>query len=272
MSQLRISLPNTRYRRLTGLVLGTLLGLVFGLVLQLGDQLALPGVPLYRPPFGPTGNIVMITAGAALLGVLVAWPMSGIKGTFLVAAGSAAVIIIVSLLAARDFGGNLLVHAIMGIFLALPFWGMLVPVFGALRWMIGQQEEAQRDLQPWWRRVPGPLALLVAVGFLATTALVPPQGHDLLQRTHAMLEAAQATGNIPPALSAVDQFAAHRSAPYQLSWESQSIERFRIPRPGRNFDRHSAVIAHYTTGWSLVCLYITAEEPPLCRGFDVLPS
>ena len=272
MSQLQISLPNDYYRRMTGLVVGALLGLVFGLVSQLGDPLALPGVPLYTPPFGPGGNIVMYTLGAALLGVLVAWPMSGIKGTFLVAAGSAAVIIIVSLLAARDFGGNLLVHGIMGIFLALPFWGMLVPIFGALRWVIGHQEEAQRDLQPWWRRVPGPLALLVAVGLVATTALYPSEGRDLLERTHAMLEAAQATGNIPPALSSVDQFAAHRTAPYQLSWESQSIERFRIPRPGRNFDRHSAVIAHYKSGWSLVCIYVTAEEPPLCQGFDVLPS
>ncbi len=264
-------MPNDRYRRITGLLLGALLGLVFGLVSQLGDRLALPGVPLYSPPFGPAGNIVVYTFGAALLGLLVAWPMSGIKGTFLVAAGSAAAIVVVSLLDAKNLNGNLLVHTIVGIFLGLPFWGMLVPVFGALRWVIGRQEEAQRDRRPGWSRAPGPLVLLVVVGLVGTTALYPPRGRDLLQRTHAMLEETQTTGDFPPAFGSVDQFAAHRHDRYQLSWEGQDIERFRIPRPARNFDMHSAVIARYATGWSLVCVYVAAEEPPLCRGFDVLP-
>ena len=95
MRQLRISLPNNRYRRMAGLLLGALMGLVFALVSQLGDWFALPGVPLYQPPFGLAGNIVMYTLGAASLGMLVAWPVSGIRGTFLVAAGSAAAIVIV---------------------------------------------------------------------------------------------------------------------------------------------------------------------------------
>lgn len=271
MRQLRISVPNNRYRRMAGLVFGALVGLVFGLVSQLGDPLALPGVPLFRPPFGLPGNIVMYTFGAAFLGVLVAWPMSGIKGTFLVAAGSAAAIIVASLLAARDLSGKWLVQTIAGIALALPFWGMLVPILGVLRWVIDRQEEAQRDRRPLWSRVPGALALLLAVGLVGLTTLYPARGRDLLRQMHATLVAAQTTGDIPPALAPVEQFAAHLDGTFRLSWEGQSIERFRIPRPGRNFNMHSAVIARYTAGWNLVCVYITAEEPPLCRGFDVLP-
>ncbi len=107
---------------------------------------------------------------------------------------------------------------------------------------------------------------------MGLTALDPPRGRDLLRRTDAMLEAARATRDTPPALGPVEQFAAHRDEPYRLSWEGSDIERFRIPRPGRNFDQHSAVIARFASGWSLVCVYITPEEPPLCRGFDVLPG
>ena len=148
---------------------------------------------------------------------------------------------------------------------------MLVPILGALRWVIDRQEEAQRDRRPLWSRVPGALALLLVVGLVGLTTLYPARGRDLLRQMHATLVAAQTTRNIPPALAQVDQFAAHLDDSFQLSWEPRSIERFRIPRPGRNFDMHSAVIARSATGWSLVCVYITAEEPPLCRGFDVLP-
>lgn len=271
MRQLRISLPNNRYRRIAGLLLGALVGLVFGLVSQLGDRFALPGVPLYQPPFGPPGNIIMVTLAAAFLGVLVAWPVSGIKGTFLVAAGSAAAIIAVSLLGAKDLSGKGLVQTVAGIALLLPFWGMLVPVLGALRWVIDALEEAQRDRRPLWRRVPATLALLLVVGLVGLTTLYPERGRDLLRRMHATLVTAQTTGDIPPAMKPVDRFSAHLDDSFELSWEGQSIERFRIPRPGRNFDTHSAVIARYASGWSLVCVYITAEEPPLCRSFDVLP-
>lgn len=272
MRQLRISLPNNRYRRMTGLLLGALVGLVFGLVSQLGDRFALPGVPLHQPPFGPAGNIVMVTLAVAFLGLLVAWPVSGIRGTFLVAAGSAAAIIVVSLLDARDLSGKWLVQTVGGIALMLPFWGMLVPVLGALRWVIDVLEEAQRDRRPLWRRFPGALVLLLLVGLVGLTTLYPARGRDLLRRMHAMLVAAQTTGEIPPALEPVDQFSAHVNDSFQLSWEGQSIERFRIPRPGRNFDMHSAVIARYAGGWSLVCVYVAPEEPPLCSGFDVLPG
>lgn len=256
---------------MAGLLLGALVGLVFGLVSQLGDRLALPGVPLYRSPLGLPGNIVMYTFGAAFLGVLVAWPMSGIKGTFLVAAGSAGAIIFVSLLDARDLSGKWLVQTIAGIALALPFWGMLVPVLGALRWVIDRQEEAQRDRRALWSRVPAVLALILAVGLVGLTTLYPVRGRDLLRQMHATLVGAQTTGDIPPSLAPVDKFAAHLDDSFQLSWEGQAIERFRIPRPGRNFDMHSAVIARYATGWNLVCVYIAADEPPLCKGFDVLP-
>jgi len=251
--------------------LGALVGLVFGLVSQLGDRFALPGVPLYKPPLGPLGNIVMYAFGAALLGVLVAWPVSGIKGTFQVAAGSAAAIIVVSLLNARDLSGKWLVQTIAGIALMLPFWGMLVPILGALRWVIDRLEEAQRDSLPLWRRVPGTLALLIVVGLVGLATLYPARGRELLRQMHATLVGSQTTGDVPPALELVDRFPEHLDDPFQLSWEGRSIERFRIPRPGRDFDMHSAVIARFATGWSLVCVYITAEEPPLCRGFDVLP-
>jgi hypothetical protein len=271
MTVLNISLPDDRYRRRMGFALGGLLGLCYGLVLHLGDRITVPGVPLFRPPFGSAVNVVLFTLAGAVLGILVAWPLSGITGTFLVAAGSAVVIIVVSLLSAGLISGNLLVSTITGVFLALPFWGMLVPLFGALRWVIGNQEEAHRDHQSWRGRVWGPLVLLVVVGLVGLVALYPPRGRDILVRAHNLLQAAQQGASVPPASGETVDFAPHANSSYELAWENRGLEKYRIPRPGRNFDMHSAVVTRFADSWNLVCVYIVADELPLCRGFDELP-
>jgi len=266
------SIPDDRYRRRIGALLGGALGLTYGLVSQVGNTLAVLGVPLYQAPFGAAANVVFFTLTGAVLGLLVAWPRSGLKGVFLMAAASAAGIVLLSVLTSATLSENFAVSVVAALSLALPFWGLFVPVFAALRWVIDHQEEAHRDGQPWRGRLLGPLALIAVVGLVAYGSLYPQQGRDTLQAANALLAGAAQSGVTSTALADIPEFAARISAPYQLAWEGQDIDKYRIPRPGRAFDRHSAVVARYPDGWSLVCIYITLDEPPLCRGFDVLPQ
>lgn len=266
-----ISLPDDRYRRIAGFVLGALVGFTYAAVFQFGDQLALPGVPLYRPPFGVAGNLVLFAVGGGLLGLLAAWPRSGLLGTFVAAAVSAAVLVGSALISAnaaarRGVGVSLIV----ALFVGLPFWAMLVPVTGVLRWVVSHDEEARRDHQPWYRRVWQPVLLLMLVGAVGLTGLYRDDARDLLTKTAAMIEAGQSGGPLPQPL-ADTAFSTRGQGRFELSWERDRIERYRIPRPGKNFDQHSVVVARFRNGWNLVCLYVSPTDPPVCRDMEVLP-
>jgi hypothetical protein len=271
--------PDDRYRRLAGVWVGALLGLAYGMVSQLLNRVLLPGVPLYQPPFGAAGNILVTAAVGALLGVLAAWPHSSVAGTFLASAVSALAILASGFLSSPGNAaaeGTPLGLAFIAAFLFLPFWALLVPLIAALRWGVNRQEEAHRDRIPVRHRLGTLLILIVLVALAGTFYLYRSGRRTVLADANAMLRAAQAApapDAWPAALQdpAVGPLTQHIGQPYQLSWEREGIAKYRIPRPASNFDNHSAVIAHFADGWSLVCIYVAAEEPPICRGFDKLP-
>lgn len=271
-----LSVPNDANRRLTGLALGGGLGLIYGLTSQLINRAFLPGVPLYQPPGGPAGNIALSAAAGAGLGLICAWPLGSIPGIFLASALSAAVIVIGSFIEARVSGNVLVAAAVTGVFLALPFWAMLVPLLTALRWGVNRLDEAQRDAVRLSARVPAPLILALLVAAAGALSLYRLEARDLLARTHHLLQVAQdatTVEGLPQPLRAPDVagFIEHGRGPYQLAWERERIARYRIPRPGRNFDEHSVVVARFANGWNLGCLYIAPDEMPFCKGFEELP-
>ncbi len=104
-------------------------------------------------------------------------------------------------------------------------------------------------------------------------ALYRVETRQSLLRFDAMLARAQragAAGSLPPWLQAADVggFLEHARGAYTLQHEADNIDRFRIPRPGLNFDNQQALIARFASGWSLVCIYPTPDTDPSCKGFD----
>jgi hypothetical protein len=265
-----ISLPNDRYRRAVGFGLGALIGVTYAAAYQVGDRITIPGIPLYQPPFGLAGNLLMFALGGGLLGLIAAWPRSGIAGTFLAAAVSAVALVASAYISAGTTGENVAGNVFNGSILALPFWGLLVVMIGPLRWVISHEEEARRDRQPLRRRVLRPLIMLLVVGLAGLTALYPSDARVLLRKENEMLRAAQATGTVPASLAST-AFATRGRGPYQLSWERERIERYRIPRPAGNLGQHSVVVARFSNGWNLVCLYVNQTDPPRCQDMEVLP-
>ena len=259
------------YRREVGAALGASVGLVYGLVSQFINPLALPGVPLYHPAPGPIPTILLMTLFGAAVGLLGAWPESSWAGAFLGGVLSAVVIDVVNFSSANwnpEAAAGILITAI---FLLLPLTGMVVVLVALLRWAANRQADGRRDHERLSRRLV-PLLIIFA---LATGAgyldLYRANARTLLRRTDAFLRAAATAGaaHVPPALNTADvgDYLVHSRAPYTLEWTRDDLNRYRIPRPGGNFDFHSVVIARYSDQWTLVCLYVDVDADPVCKGF-----
>jgi hypothetical protein len=265
-----------QYRRLTGLLFGAGIGLMFGLTSQLTNRILLPGIPLYQPPLGPLGNILLSLLVGALLGLISAWPESSIHGTFIASAVSAVVILAGNLALAAPSANTLVALVLTGIFLVLPFWAMLVPLIAALRWGVNKLVEAHVEGLPVRSCITVPILLFLVIGLVGSLSHYRAEARLLLSQTHVLLQESQTAASadvLPPSLRVpeVGPFLEKGRDAYELSWERQRIERFSIPRPGKNFDYHSVVVAQFESGWNLVCLYIAPDIAPLCKGFEELP-
>jgi hypothetical protein len=265
------------YRRIFGLLLGTLLGLTFGLVSQGINRLVLPGVPLYQPPFGPAGNAAVATLIGAVLGGVAAWPAGSLRGTFIASGLAAALIVIVNFAAARVTERGRAGVAMAAIFMLLPLVGLAAPLLGIFRWIVNRELEARQDFASTWYRVRGPLALVIVLGAAGAFALYPGEARHELTAMNALVRSGRnavvasttAAADLPPPLQTAEvaDFLAQAHEPYTLEWTRTDLNRFRIPRPGRNFDSHAVVVARFANGWRLACLFVSPGELPECRSW-----
>ena len=266
---------NNAYRRRAGCLLGLGMALAFGLVAMNLNRLMLPGVPLYQPPLGPWGNLLILGAAGAALGLVCAWPESGILGVFASAGLTALLLVAFNMLAARSWGDRVWVFLVGNAALFIPLAALCVPIMALVRWVAGKQDEARQLRLSVWRRLPGPLALCLVAGACGLFTLYREETRlSLLRfdRSLAKARAATAADALPAYLQGADVggFLAHARGRYTFQHETDNIDRFRIPRPGLNFDNQQAFIARFDSGWSLVCIYPTPDTDPLCKGFDTL--
>ncbi|MGW8251935.1 MAG: hypothetical protein ACWGO1_14940 [Anaerolineales bacterium] len=260
-------------RRLLGVLLGSSMGLVYGIVSQSINKIMLPGIMLHQPPFGMAGNILLWLLVGAILGFVSAIPEETLSGVILGATVGAVFVTIISLLTGRTDAGVWAGKFISVLILFVPIAALLVPVTGVFRWAINKVIEARIDSDSTWRTVRRPLLLVVLVAAIGTFALLPPHARIMLARTDAMLEKglqSTSTDQLPEALQheRVGGFMQHASLEYTLQWQNKNINRFAIPRPltDRPWEE-SAIIAHFDSGWRLVCIYADSEAQPACRGF-----
>jgi hypothetical protein len=122
-----------RYRRAAGLLLGAMFGFAYTLVSQLINRVALPGLPLYQPPLGPAGNIVLALLAGAGLGLLCAWPASAAKGILLGGAAAALAVFAFTLLRMGAGAASTLV----GLVLSAPMAWVGVLGMAVVRWLVG---------------------------------------------------------------------------------------------------------------------------------------
>jgi hypothetical protein len=256
-----------RYRRVAGALIGMMFGFGYALVSQLINRVALPGIPLYQPPLGPFGNILLGLLTGAGLGLLCAWPASPAKGILLGGAATAAAVFAFTLLRIGAGAASTLVSLV----LSAPMAWVSVLGMAVVRWLVDRQVEARRESASLLRRLRLPLILTVFLGCAAGFVLYSTDARIELRRTHDMIRAGLAAPDdaaLPTPLRApsVAGFPAGRTA-YTLEWTNVELDRYIELRPAINYDKQAAVIARFKNGPRLVCIYTASLSTPSCGTY-----
>ena len=174
-----------RYRRAAGALIGLMFGFGYTLVSQLINRVALPGIPLYQPPLGPVGNILLGMLAGAGLGLLCAWPASAAKGILL--GGAAAALAVFAFTLLRMGAGA--ASTVVGLVLSAPMAWVSVLGMAVVRWLVDRQVEARRESAPLLRRLRLPLILTGVLALAAAFVLYSADARLELRRTHDMIQA-----------------------------------------------------------------------------------
>ena len=257
-----------RYRRAAGALIGMMFGFGYALVSQLINRLALPGIPLYQPPLGPVGNIVLGMLAGAGLGLLCAWPASACQGHLVGGAAAAAAVFAFTLLRMGADAASTLV----GLVLSAPMAWVSVLGMAVVRWLVDRQVEARRESAPLLRRLRLPLILTGVLALAAAFVLFSADARLELRRTHDMIQVRAGCPRMPASLPAplqapsVTGFPAGRSR-YTLEWTNVELDRFIELRPAASYDKQAAVIARFKNGLMLVCIYTAPKATPSCGSY-----
>ena len=256
-----------RYRRTAGALICMLFGFGYALVSQLINRLALPGIPLYQPPLGPFGNILLGILAGAGLGLLCAWPASFVGGVLL--GGAAAALAVFGFTLLRMGAGA--ASTLVGLVLSAPMAWVSVLGMAVVRWLVDRQVEARRESAPLLRRLRLPLILTGVLALAAASVLYSADARLELRRTNDMIRAGLAArdpASLPAPLQApsVTKFPTGRS-PYTLEWTNVELDRFIELRPAASYDKQTAVIGRFKNGPMLVCIYTGLKATPSCGTY-----
>lgn len=266
------------YRRFVGALLGGAIGLAYGVVVQVVTAVDNPGVPLYQPPLGLVGNLLLVTASATAMGLATAWPADSWRG---VLAGSTVGVILLWLRAQLVPGSPALlaetdqVMSVLLDVLAIPVAFLItLPVSALVRWTV--DEECARRERSWlsWKRTRLPLLLLGGALLGAMSSRYPADVRADLAAMDALIQAGQAassTTELPEPLQRrqVHDFLLYGQGTYALEWQARPLRRVSdsggvagASSPGSP----QTIIAHFANGYQLSCLFLLEGAAPRCRS------
>jgi hypothetical protein len=265
-----------KFRRLIGLVLGLTLAIIFALITQVMVRLEMPGVPLFQPPLGAAGNVILWMFVGAVLGLVAAWPEEAVYGVSLSSAAGTLFISIFTLFTSGapsgDQGATLFTRILSLVVIFLPVAGMLAPLMILLRWSIARLTDAYKGIVPVWKIVWIPALLLAAVVTIGLAARLPTYARRELMRTQELIQTGLASvdrQSLPEALrnKQVGDFTTNASPGYTLEWDKNNVNRYGIPRTSNSMGSQEAIVAaRFDNDWVLVCLYSDPAVEPACKG------
>jgi len=203
---------------------------------------------------------------------VVAWPTGSIMGTFAASTVAAGLLTFMSFLSVKLTEKNTSGMIVAALFILLPLIGLMVPLLGLFRWVVNKEMEARRETASTWQHLRAPLALVGVFAVIGALSLFSPEARQELLAVDRLLRdglATQRAEALPTALRAEDvgDFVGQAHGLYTLEWTQKNLNRFRIPRPGRNFDSHAVVLARFANGWQLACLFVVPTESPACKSY-----
>ena len=266
---------STTYRRWAGVVAGGGVGLAYGLGAQLVNRLG-TGAPLYQPPLGLAGNVLLLVGIGALIGLATAWPAKSMAG---IVAGALAGM---ALLQLRSWliPDTMAIFAQMGLvsnlvldLVALPFaFVIALPFSLVLRWLIADACDRRGQALISWRRLRLPVVILAVVVFVGTWSSYPRPIRETMRSMDALIRAglaAQDPSQVPAPLRSGSGRGLLNPAigEYQLEWDIGTT-RLSVGDSGDGAlgqGSPTTIRARFGNGYAVSCRYTLPTGTPKCR-------
>jgi hypothetical protein len=264
------------FRRWVGIGAGAAVGLAYGLGAQHVNRIA-TGAPLYQPPLGPLGNVLLIMAVAALIGLATAWPAKSMAG---IALGA---LVGMALLQIRSWAlpDTMAIFEQMGLvsnlvfdLIALPLAFLIaLPLSLVLRWLV--VDTCDHRGQAWftWRRLRLPVVVLAVVAFVGTWSSYPRAVRETIRSMDALVKtglAAQSPNQVPAPLQTGVGRGLLNSAigDYQLEWDT-GVARLSSGDAGLGAVSQgggpTTIRARFENGYAVSCRFNVPSGTPTCR-------
>ncbi len=260
-------------RRILGFLVGAAFGLAYSWVAQFINVWALPGIPLYEPPIGRVGSIVLTALVLGLLGLIVAWDLESLWGLLIAALTG---VVLTSFQAYLNSGETQFFKSIIVfVFTFMPRLVFFLPLGLFFRWLTGTLEDALLISRGRLRRLAVAVFALVAVAVIGGRfSLLPEEALISMQKAHGLLVESMSIEDrnaLPPELLLVDGFVEYAEGPYTLEWSSEA-DRLPVTRPHVSLDTlESLVIYRFENGFVFGCVFTPPSYKTACANISRIP-
>jgi hypothetical protein len=253
-------------RRRSGFMLGFILGLAYGAVANLINRIYLPGIPLYVPPPGTFGLILLTAFMFGLLGLLSAWTEESVPGILLSAlAGS---VLSSAWIIFNESNRATALIALLIVFLPRVFF--YLPLSLAVRGILSQFEPSPYHVTPPVRKVaPVVISILVAM-LMGVFSLKNWETRQSLTKMNELVQAGMQAKNrdeLPRSLQPVRGFTTYARGEYVFDI-GPDPDVLPVQRPIVEFGAiEPFIIVIFENGFRFGCVFSPPYEVPACIDF-----
>lgn len=258
----------TSARRGAGFILGFTLGLAHATVSNLINEIYMPGIPLYVPPPGTFGLILLTALFFGVLGLIAAWTDEAVSGIVLSAfTGSVVSSAWIMLTGTSDRAATFVV-----LFLVfMPRIFFYLPLSLGVRWILSTFEPSPyRTVMPLARRVA---PLIIAILIAASSGIFSLENRETRRSLAKMDELvrlgmqAETRSQLPKSLQSVEGFVSKAEGGYVFHLGSNP-DVLPVQRPVVKLDAvEPFVIVVFENGFRFGCVFSPPYEVPACIDF-----
>lgn len=256
------------HRRRTGLIIGLALGIGYSLTANLINRLALPDIPLYTPPPGAIGLIVITALMFGLLGLIAAWPDESLPGVLL----SGLIGSIISSVWILINESNKFAALTLLVVIFLPRMFFYLPFGGLVRWLIHKIDQpTSRPVAPVRKLIPVFLAFIFMIG-AGSFAALPKETRAALVKMDVLLKTgmesqAASRADLPKPLQPIAGFVQNAKGEYSYIIGSDP-DALPVQRPMVEYgELEPFIIVKFENGFRFGCVFSPPYIQPACIDF-----
>ncbi len=256
------------HRRRTGLIIGLALGIGYSLTANLINRLALPDIPLYTPPPGAIGLIVITALMFGLLGLIAAWPDESLPGVLL----SGLIGSIISSVWILINESNKFAALTLLVVIFLPRMFFYLPFGGLVRWLIHKIDQpTSRPVAPVRKLIPVFLAFVFMIG-AGSFAALPKETRTALVKMDVLLKTgmesqAASRADLPKPLQPIAGFIQNAKGEYSYIIGSDP-DALPVQRPMVEYgELEPFIIVKFENGFRFGCVFSPPYIQPACIDF-----